>query len=62
MLEWKDAEALINEARNLRYKGTMYERSLLERLSIMQPAVLTEADEKSLILLYRRAAGAYSRR
>lgn len=62
MLLWKDAEALINEARNLRYKGTMYERELMERLSIMQPKVLTEADERSLVLLYRRAAGAYLRR
>jgi hypothetical protein len=57
MLYWKDAEALINEVERLRYRPSSYERDLISRLRAMTPKVLTYQDEKSMILLYRRAAG-----
>ena len=57
MLFWKDAKILINETRALRYRGTWFERGVVERLEAMTPARLTEEDEKTLVLMYRRAAG-----
>lgn len=60
MLQWQDAKALIDEARKLRYKGTAWERDFLSRLEAMTPAVLRPEDERSLIWLYRKAAGGES--
>lgn len=57
MLKWSQAKALIDEARNLKYKGTQWERSLMSRLEAMQPQELSREDEQSLLLIYRRAAG-----
>lgn len=60
MLKWSDAQALINEARNLRYKGNQWERDLMSRLEAIQPDELRPEDERNLIKLYRRAAGGES--
>jgi len=61
MLEWKDAKILIEEARALKYHGTMFERSRIEVIEALQPATLTPADEKLVINIYRKAAGFWNR-
>lgn len=59
---YEDAEALINEARRLKYKFTPFERGLIERLEAMRPRQLRREDAQSVTTLYRRAAGYYTRR
>ena len=62
MLEWKDAKILIDEARGLKYHGTTYERSRIEIIEVLEPAVLTPADEALVTNIYRKAAGLWNRR
>ena len=57
MLRWQDAKALIEEAKNLHYKMTMWERDIVSKLEAMQPARLTPHDEQTILTMYRRAAG-----
>jgi len=61
---WKDAQAIIKEAKSLGYKGTDWEKGLIARLEAMEPATLTAADAQSLVIYYRRASGGtnYERR
>ena len=56
-MTYTEAEALIQEARKLGYRGTEWEIGFLARLEAMQPAVLTDADALSVTEFYRRAAG-----
>ena len=56
-MTYKDAKILIQEARNLGYRGTDWEQSFLRRLEAMQPVFLLPADSATVEEFYRRATG-----
>lgn len=56
-MTYRDAKILIDEGRNLGYRGTDWEQSFLQRLEAMQPVFLLPEDAKAVEEFYRRATG-----
>jgi len=56
-MTYRDAKILIDEARNLGYRGTDWEQSFLQRLEAMQPAFLLPRDATIVENIYRNATG-----
>ena len=57
MLSWQNAKALIDEARRLKYRGTQFEMGVVSRLEATRPQKLSCFEEKTIVRMYRRAAG-----